>query len=477
MTDLARAAGTAIVDPQAQRIVEFLQSIGLPHDNIIADQSQRSIINSNLAGLIDAMPAEAKRDARYLSKFVVGAGMGLFDYSLNSVWNEVVLNLRRKASFYGIDIFFDAAVGGSKNRDFYSTEDDLPSLKDSVLLDTCRKLELISDTTYKKLRHILDMRNDIGISHPTSYSINAFELLGWLQTCVNDVLNDMPTEAAIQVKAFIENLRSRTDPIDPATLRGVQASLTQLPSHLCGNLLRTVFGIYASHDTDPAVRKNISEIAPTIWANCLDEPKYKLGIVLEGYKSNLHQDKYNLGQQFFTIVNGNAFRSVSERTIIIDDLIDSLWAKHNGWDNFANEAPVAATLQSYLPTQADILPNIAFKLFKTVVGCRTGRGIPYNSGVSPRGRTYYDAILGLAGDQYAGHVMASLGHFELQQKLGKPTARTQAKHALEVVRSNIINARLQECLDYLIQNIEANAGAPLTAEFRTLSQQYINWTR
>jgi hypothetical protein len=49
-----------------------------------------------------------------------------------------------------------------------------------VLLDTCRKLELISDTTYKKLKHILDMRNDIGISHPTNYNINAFELLGYV---------------------------------------------------------------------------------------------------------------------------------------------------------------------------------------------------------------------------------------------------------------------------------------------------------
>ena len=54
------------------------------------------------------------------------------------------------------------------------------------------------------------MRNDIGISHPTNYTINAFELLGWLQTCIQDVLNDKPTEAALQVQAFIQNLKSYT---------------------------------------------------------------------------------------------------------------------------------------------------------------------------------------------------------------------------------------------------------------------------
>ena len=195
-----------LVDPQAQIVVDFLRNMGLPHDNIIAAQDQRSIIGQNLPAYIDGLPKEVKQDARYLSKFVVGAGFGLFDYSLNAIWNEVVLDLHKKAITYGLEIFYNAAVGG-KAREFYQTEDDLRSIKDAVLLDTCRKLELISETTHKKLKHILDMRNDIGISHPTNYTINAFELLGWLTTCIQDVLNDRPTPAALQVQAFIQNLK------------------------------------------------------------------------------------------------------------------------------------------------------------------------------------------------------------------------------------------------------------------------------
>ena len=187
-------------------------------------------------------------------------------------------------------------MGGGKNREFYKTEDDLGSLKDAVLLDTCRKLELISDTTYKKLKHILDMRNDIGISHPTNYTINAFELLGWLQTCIQDVLNDRPTEAALQVQAFIKNLKSHTAPIDAATQQQIESKISELPSHHLASILRTTFGIYVATETDPQVRKNISVIAPTIWSNCLDEPKYKLGIMLEGYNTNLYREKYELGE-------------------------------------------------------------------------------------------------------------------------------------------------------------------------------------
>ena len=137
-----------LADPQAQIIVDFLQNIGLPYDNIIAAQDQRAIISQNLPNLIASLPMHVKQDARYLSKFAVGAVFGLFDYSLNAIWNEVVLDLQKKAIAYGLDIFFDAAISG-RSRSFYQKEEDLQSVKDAVLLDTCRKLELISDTTTK----------------------------------------------------------------------------------------------------------------------------------------------------------------------------------------------------------------------------------------------------------------------------------------------------------------------------------------
>jgi hypothetical protein len=476
MSDLTPAGSTELIDPQAQRILEIVEAMGLPVDNILADLGQRQVIGKNIQSIIEEVPADARSDARYLSKFVLGAGFGLFDYSLNAIWNEVVINLRRKAVLFGLDIFYDAAVGGSRNRDSYETEEDLVGIKDSALLSACHKLELISDTTYKKLAHILDMRNDVGISHPTSYSINAYELLGWLQTCVADVLQDQPTAAALQVQAFVKNLKDRTDPIDQQTVRQIEESISALPRHLCGSMLRTVFGVYCATETDPAVRKNISEISPILWANCLDEPKYKLGIVLQGYKLNLHKDKYDLGQQFFSVVGGNAFRSESERSIIVDDLVDQLWEMHCGWDNFANEAPVARSLASYIGSQKDILNNFSSKMFKVVLACRIGRGVSYNNGVSPSGKKHYDHILSLAGDQFAGNVLSALSSVELNRKLANPIARQQTKLALEQVSVNVINARLKECLSYVISHIEADSGCMNSKEFKDMASAYLGWT-
>jgi hypothetical protein len=464
-----------LTDPQAQMIVGFLEKMGLPSENIIADQSERNDIGRNMQSLIAELPSEIKKDARYLSKFVIGAATGLFDYSVNAIWNEVVLNLRKKAIMYGLDIFFDSAIGGGKQREYYQREEDLASLKDSVLLDTSKKLELISDITYKKLKHMLDMRNDVGISHPTNYSINAFELMGWLKTCVSEVLNDNPTAAALQVQSFISNLKKQTTALEVTSTQPIIQKFSELPTHLCDSLLRSVFGIYVHQDTDPTVRKNISLIAPSLWQQCNDKSKYKLGVLLEGYNVNLYQEKHVLGAQFFEIVNGNAYRSESEKTILVDNLITHLKDKHNGWDNFHNEAPVAAELYSYNPDQASVLKNLAPRLFKTILMCRIGRGVNYCDGVSPQGKKYYDLILSYAGDQYAPHVISSLAEFDIQNKLQSVNCRKQAKIALEIVKTNVIDLRLNECLDYLINHIESNGRCVSSTEFKNLSKDYISW--
>jgi hypothetical protein len=251
--------------------------------------------------------------------------------------------------------------------------------------------------------------------------------------------------------------------------------MAELPSHLCGNMLRTVFGIYVAPDTDPGVRKNISLIAPTLWEKSQDEPRYKLGIVLEGYKTNLYRTKYEKGEQFFEIVGGNPYRSPSERAVILNELITDLEDKHKGWDNFYHEPPVVADLCSYISDQSSIFVNLAERLFKTVLICRIGRGVSYNNGVSPRGKPYYDFLLGLAGDMHAPMIMALMTNYEIQGQLGNGIRRIQAKQALESVKKNVINQRIIECLDYLIDNIEKNPACVTNTQFKRLSADYIQW--
>jgi len=474
MTDITKFEEGELIEKQVQKITNFLDTIGLPSDNIIADTSEREIIGKNLPQYIYELPDELKRDARYLSKFVVGAGFGLFDYALNSVWNEVVLSLRSKAITYGIDIFFDKAIGGSL-RSAYSKEEDLAGLKDSVLLNTCKKLELISETTYKKLAHILDMRNDIGISHPTNYSINAFELLGWLQTCIQDVLNDKPSAAAIQVKAFIDNLKELTSTLDKTTIDTFEPQIKALASHHCDSILRTIFGIYVSENTDQVVRKNISLISSIIWECATDDEKYKLGIILEGYNNNLHKKKYDKGEEFFNTVKGNRFRTKSERIIALDNLSVNLKDAHYGWDNFYHEVPIIEKIMTYIEKSSDIPIQIESQLINTILLCRIGKGISYNDGISYGAKPNYDSFFSIMGEDHFPQFIAELTTFEVQQRLSTRIGRRQGIELLSNIRKNIVNERYLECLDYLIKNLPKSEKVIFDSEFKKNSSTFLKW--
>ncbi len=81
---------------------------------------------------IQELSSQTKRDVIYLSKFVASSGIGLYDVALNDLWIEVVDSLRAKVDIYGLDLFYDAAVGGEL-RETYSTFEDLSSIKDNTL--------------------------------------------------------------------------------------------------------------------------------------------------------------------------------------------------------------------------------------------------------------------------------------------------------------------------------------------------------
>lgn len=201
-----------IINTQSQNLIPFdqferyLQDLGLPSDGVIASDRERGMMAIILPDTIQALDHELKREAVYLSKFVASAAIGLYDASLNYVWNEVVISLREKGKLYGLDLFYDAAVGGDI-RENYSNEEDLALIKDNTLIDACRNLQIISDVLHEKLKHILYMRNHVGASHPNKENIRTLELLGWLETCVNDIIADTPSEGAIFVQQLIINIK------------------------------------------------------------------------------------------------------------------------------------------------------------------------------------------------------------------------------------------------------------------------------
>jgi len=475
MADIYKVTHSEITQLPVKKILDFLDSLGLPSDNIIAEDKERAIINKNLPEYLMSLPEEVKRDARYLSKYVVGAGFGLFDYSLNAVWNEVTLALRNKAITYGLGMFYDAAVGG-KLREAYNTEDDLVGLKDITLLNASKKLELITDNTYKKLSHILDMRNDIGISHPTNYTINGFELLGWLQTCVQDVLLDQPSEAAIQIKAFIDNLKGESNVLDRSKITSILPKIKDLSTHQCSRIVLTLFGLYVADDTSQTLRKNIASIVPTLWEYSQDSVKQKLGLTLEGYNNNLHNFKYEKGGEFFDIVKGNNFRTKSEKLIALNELTEELIAANSGYDNYYHEVPIMSKILTYFNTPKDLPSEVSSNLIHTILKCRIGRGLNYENGVSPKGKPLYNKFFMLMREEFIPEFIVQLTTYDIKAKIRNNISKNQLIELLKMIKSNIVNERYIEALEYLIRKLPSDSEAMLSKDFKKISSAFLTWT-
>jgi hypothetical protein len=467
-------AGTKELAVETSVFTGYLQQLGLPTENVIATTEERRIVAVNLPSFLNSLHHEEKRDARYLSKFLGATAIGLFDAALNYVWNEVVLNLRKKASIYGIDLFFDAAVGG-KTRELYKDETDFDGIKDNVLLDTCRKLELISDVVYRKLDHILTMRNEVAASHPNVESIGGYELLGWLQTCVKDVLQDRPSDSAIRIRALVDNLKSRQDVIDTSTLARFSAELKNLSLPHVHNLSITLFGIFASPETDQILRKNVASIAPGVWECAEDRVKYRIGAMIDGYRTNLQQDKLAQGIEFLRLVNGRMYETLPARIIALENLCDQLDDVHDSWDNFHHEPPVMREILSYCRSSVDIPKESISKLTRVILRCRIGRGLSYRDGVSPAGLPLYDKFLGMLDDTGVAQCISNLFLPEINSKLDSKICLQHLASILANLRSITISERLKGAIDFLSNDLPNAGNASLKKQFRELTAPFIHW--
>ena len=450
-TALMNTGSPSLVSSELNKFECYLEELELPIDNVIASPSERNRIMNALPDLLKQLPPEQRRDARYLSKFVAGSAVGLFDASLNFVWNEVILCLRKKVILYGLDYFFDNAVGGTL-REHYSNEDDLSSIKDKTLLDNCKKMELISDVLHGKLSHILDMRNQIGSSHPTEYSINAYELLGWLQTCIQDVFMDKISDSAITVKQIVDNVKHNDEPIDEVSITQFEKTVKTLSPNMISNLLTTLFGIFVStqFSEKQTQLENIMRISKIAWQYGTDKGKYELGEKIDSYRGNLDHYKTERAELFFSICGGERYYSNDTRTVKLTLLCEQLQNVHGGWDNYSNEVPVARDIMAIISSVSDI-PSIRLEtVIRIFLVCRIGKNISYCDGVSPGACQYYDKFFQMLDQKTVLLVIEMLGREENRSLLYGFYRKKHVQAICEMMKSDLLTERCKALLDYII---------------------------
>ncbi len=77
-----------------------------------------------------------------------------------------------------------------------------------MLIDTCARVDLISDINRERLRHVNYMRNHASAAHPNQNELSGQEMIAWLSNCLKSAITAQPEKAVIVTKQLLTNIRT-----------------------------------------------------------------------------------------------------------------------------------------------------------------------------------------------------------------------------------------------------------------------------
>jgi len=441
------------------KMQNYLQEVGLPSEDIFSDASERKKLLSNFKLIVDEIDPEIKQVSFYLSKFFGAAIMGLFDASLNYLWDAIIENLRNKVIKFDVSYFFDTLQNihvkvESKN------EDGLKKISDQHLMDGCLNIGLISDVVYQKMTLIQFMRNHASAAHPNINEITGFNLVDWLDFCNREIFcKEFPTSVATQ-RRFLQNVK-KNHTIDENDVGFLENSLEALKTENVDALLKGLFNIYVDSETATITKDNIVKLIKPIWLKSSDNPKNQIGMSYANYSANLDKDKQKLTKHFLEYVGGLSYLTEDAKIIEIGNAVQVLNNTHNAVNNFYNEPSAIKSLSKYIPTTGEVPPQIRKEYVKTIVSCKIGNGAGHSNEAEP----YYIELI----DRFQTEDIKTFCNLVkddniLAKLMAFPICRNSFHFIAQRLKGKAIG-QVSECLDVIIINKEAPHKLPQYAKF------------
>ncbi|GIO42280.1 hypothetical protein [Paenibacillus apis] len=428
----------------AQGLTRYLDELGLPSAQVLVDPSESLRVITNLPYVVDKLSEEKRGNSMYISKFVAACGAGLFDAALNMLWNETVNNLREKVTRFDMDYFLDSVITDTRRRVIFKSVEDLNKLEEWELVKGCKDTGIITEIGYKHLDYIRDMRNHASAAHPNHNDLTGLQLVGWLETCIIEVLGKEPEGPVIHVKQLLHNLRTKVlsnDDVAP-----INANIQQLPIELINSTLRAVFGMFTSHELAVHVRNNLKLISKSLWDKSSKQVKHETGIKYATFSANAELDRKQFAHDFLTNVNGLSFIPSDLKAIDMDQVLDTLTNAHYGWNNFHNEPPHARLLASYIPDTGEIPESVSEKYVKTVIDCSIGNAY----GISTAANSYYRFMLERFTEDQQKQFILLLWDDDICYKLSKKECLNNFKSIASEFSDKATNPLLKKVLSMIV---------------------------
>ena len=448
---------------------KYLESLGLPSDNILVPVEERREVVSILPAVVERMDPEQRKTASYISKFTAAIATGLFDAALNYLWDETIRNLRDRVCQYDLQYFYDTAITDPADRKKFTTESNLQEIQDWRLIHGCQEIGLISELALKHLDFIRDMRNFASAAHPNQNQLTGLQLIQWMDTCIREVLAKKLLAPALEVQRLLRNLREQE--LDTKSAKPINQAIAALDSDLLLPLLRTIFGMFVDPNLSIRARSNIRLVRDTIWQGSADAARYEIGLKYSSFKVHGEMDRSGLAREFLEGVDGLAYLSESDLALEISSALDALLTAHNGWDNFHNEPSIVKDLTKLAPESGMVPNEVRTKYVKILTMCKLTNGKGSAWGAEPT----YDRLIRQWQDNEIFEFLNLMTEINIRSRLQFPLCNAKL-HEIVSTLSNQTSSRL--AIDGLnfIKDYEPQAAgrAVLDSRFARIIKQLKN---
>lgn len=431
-------------------ILDTIETAGLPTDGILVAIRERDKLLRNVGDALDNLDGQQRRRAAYISKMIIAASVGLFDASLNYLWDETISELRARVASFDVAYFFDLAEPSPARRKELSTAEDLRKIDDARLMEAANRIGLISDVGYHQLDHIRYMRNYASAAHPNQVALTGLQLAQWLEACIREVITLPRDNIVAEIGALLRNVKANR--LSAMDLKNAAGFFDQMPAERSDNLAAGLFGVYTAPDTEPHALDNIRALWPALWPYVGEDARAELGTKLGRFTASAEQDRANKARELLDLVDGGQYLPEPVRQVEMDQALDDLVNAHNGFDNFYNEPQVAGQLVDLVGKYGNVPPALTRKYVHTLVYVflTNGHGVAWNAD------PIYRELISRFDVNQAAMALRTFASTLINSRLQHPLARQKWTELLDLIAPKLTGRRDRA----LLQDVREFTGTP-----------------
>ncbi|KJS60397.1 hypothetical protein [Streptomyces rubellomurinus] len=346
-------------------ILTRLGDLGLPTEDVLVALNHRLALLATTGHALAGLNDEQRGRSVYIAKMIMAGSVGLFDAALNYLWDETVIELRKRVIGYDLSYFYAVAEKSDARRKELKTADDLVKLDDAKLLSGAREIGLISDVGYHQVDHIRFMRNYASAAHPNQVSLTGLQLADWLETCIREVITLPHDTVVAEIRKLLVNVQAAR--LDPNYLAQTAVFFKGLPGDQADTLAKGLFGVYTTSGGEPHTLDNIRDLWPKLWPYASEDARFEAGTRLARFLANADQAQAVLARQLIDLVQGGSYLPDEIKVAEMSEAIEDLLNVHLARDNFYNEPRVARRLAELVGQHGAVPESLVREYVKTLI--------------------------------------------------------------------------------------------------------------